>query len=301
MALREITSVQVPAGQGAACTVQAGQYVRVVDLDGGQVADFNAWTLPDYQEQFWSGRTRIVEGAHLSTGNRLWSSPHMEVLFTITADTVKRVDSPLGGISHDLVYARCSSQLWQLRGVNNAPNCQDNLVRAIESHGLTAHNVHDAFNIFMKTGIGKDDRLFEEPPNPWPETTWNCAPRRTAWWPCRRARDAATAFRNGRVDRCGWTCWRRSEDVAGRFQDTGQSARVTPRPGGWRREGRRWVLSSATETRAITPGPSRDRDGRMPKPCVRSLVNECSIEPRRHASRTPPSQPLRRSFSRPMP
>ena len=163
MALREISSVQVPAGQGAACTVQAGQYVRVVDVEGGQVADFNAWTLPDYQEQFWSGRTRIVEGAHLSTGNRLWSSPYMEVLFTITADTVKRVDSPLGGISHDLVYARCSSQLWQLRGVDNAPNCQDNLVRAIESHGLTAHNVHDAFNIFMKTGIGDDDRLFQEP------------------------------------------------------------------------------------------------------------------------------------------
>ena len=36
-------------------------------------------------------------------------------------------------------------------------------MRAIESYGLTAHNVHDAFNIFMKTGIGKDDRLFEEP------------------------------------------------------------------------------------------------------------------------------------------
>lgn len=163
VALREISSVPVPAGQGAACTVQAGQYVRVVDVEGGQVADFNAWTLPDYKEQFWSGRTRIVEGAHLSTGNRLFSAPNMEVLFTITDDTVKRVDSPLGAISHDLIYARCSSGLWKLRGVDNAPNCQDNLVRAIESYGLTAHNVHDAFNIFMKTGIDKDDRLFEEP------------------------------------------------------------------------------------------------------------------------------------------
>ena len=46
VALREISSVQVPAGQGAACTVRAGQYVRVVDVEGGQVADFNAWTLP---------------------------------------------------------------------------------------------------------------------------------------------------------------------------------------------------------------------------------------------------------------
>ena len=147
----------------------------------------------------------------------------MEVLFTITADTVKRVDSPLGGISHDLVYARCSSQLWQIRGVDNAPNCQDNLVRAIESHGLTAHNVHDAFNIFMKTGIGKDDRLFEESAESVAGDYLELRPRRTAWWPCRRARDAATAFRNGRVDRCGWTCWWRSEEAAG-LQDTGRAA-----------------------------------------------------------------------------
>ena len=163
MALREISSVQVPAGQGAACTVQTGQFLRVVDVEGGQIADFNAWTLPDYKEQFWSGRTRILEGAHLSTGNRLWSSPAMEVMFTITADTVRHTDTPLGGISHDLIWARCSSQLWQIRGVDNAPNCQDNLTRAIEPHGLTVRSVHDAFNIFMKTGINEEDRLFEEP------------------------------------------------------------------------------------------------------------------------------------------
>lgn len=163
MALREISSVRVPPAQGADCTVRTGQFLRVVDVQGGQIADFNAWTLPDLKEQFWSGRTRILEGAHLTTGNRLWSSPGMEVMFTITGDTVKPTDSPRGGISHDLVWARCSSQLWQLRGVDNAPNCQDNLTRAIEPHGLTVHNVHDAFNIFMKTGIDENDRLFSEP------------------------------------------------------------------------------------------------------------------------------------------
>jgi uncharacterized protein len=97
VAFQEIGSVHVPPGQGAACTVQRGQVLRVVDVEGGQVADFNAWCLPDFKEQFWSGRTRILEGAHLSTGNRLWSSPSMKVMFTITADTVKHTSSPLGG------------------------------------------------------------------------------------------------------------------------------------------------------------------------------------------------------------
>jgi uncharacterized protein len=44
------------------------------------------------------------------------------------------------------------------------PNCQDNLARAIEPHGLSVHDVHDAFNIFMKTGLSVDGSLFQEDP-----------------------------------------------------------------------------------------------------------------------------------------
>ena len=158
-------TVLVPAGQGAACIVRRGELLRVVDPEGQQVADFNAWSLAEPRERFWSARTRIMEAAHLTTGNRLWSSPSMQVMFTITADTVKPKPSPLGGKSHDLLWARCSARLWELRdGKPNMPNCQDNLARAIEPHGLTVHDVHDAFNIFMKTGLGPDDRLFQEDP-----------------------------------------------------------------------------------------------------------------------------------------
>lgn len=165
MTLQVRKSVHVPAGQGAACEVQRGEILRVVDVDGGQVCDFNAWSMPDFKERFWSGRTRILEGAHLSAGSRLWSSPSMEIMFTITADTVTPGPSPLGGKSHDLLWARCSAELWKYReGLDHAPNCQDNLARAIEPFGLSVHDVHDAFNIFMKTGLDAQDRLFQEDP-----------------------------------------------------------------------------------------------------------------------------------------
>jgi uncharacterized protein len=165
MELSVVRSVDVPAGEGAACVVRRGERLRVVDVQGGQVADFNAWTLADPRERFWSARTRIMERSHLATGNRLWSSPNMVVLFTITADTVQPKASPLGGRSHDLLWARCSARLWELRdGLPNMPNCQDNLARAIEPHGLSVHDVHDAFNIFMKTGLGADGHLFQEDP-----------------------------------------------------------------------------------------------------------------------------------------
>jgi uncharacterized protein len=158
-------TVNVPAGGGAACIVKRGELLRVIDPQGGQVADFNAWSLVDPRERFWSARTRIMEAAHLTTGHRLWSSPSMQVMFTITADTVKHKPTPTGGRSHDLLWARCSARLWELRdGLANMPNCQDNLARAIEPHGLSVHDVHDAFNIFMKTGLDATDHLTNEDP-----------------------------------------------------------------------------------------------------------------------------------------
>jgi hypothetical protein len=130
------------------------------------VADFNAWSLAEPRESFWSARTRIMQRAHLTTGDRLWSTPNMAVMFTVTADTVKPKPSPRGGRSHDLLWARCSPQLWELRdGLPNMLSCQENLARAIEPHGLTVYDVHDAFNIFMKTGLDADDRLFQEDPD----------------------------------------------------------------------------------------------------------------------------------------
>jgi uncharacterized protein YcgI (DUF1989 family) len=160
-----LRTVDVPAGGGAACTVAAGEYLRVVDVCGGQVADFNAWSQADPRERFWSARTRIMEAAHLTTGHRLWSSPNMQVLFTLTGDTVQPLPSPLGGKSHDLLWARCSAQLWELReGLKNARNCQENIAEAIRPFGLSVHDVHDAFNIFMKTGLTREDRLFQESP-----------------------------------------------------------------------------------------------------------------------------------------
>ncbi|HYU18969.1 MAG TPA: urea carboxylase-associated family protein [Chloroflexota bacterium] len=165
MSLKVLRSVTVPPGQGSACTVRRGEVLRVIDIEGGQVADFNAWSLADPREKFWSARTRIMQRAHLSTGDRLWSSPNMAVMFTITADTVKPKPSARDGKSHDLLWARCSSRLWELRdGLANIANCQDNLAQAIEPHGLSVHDVHDAFNIFMKTGLDADDHLFQEEP-----------------------------------------------------------------------------------------------------------------------------------------
>jgi uncharacterized protein len=160
-----VEAKRIPPGGGGAVLVSKGQVVRIRLTHGPQVVDFNCWSQSDSREHFWSGRTRILEGAHLTTGNQLWSThPWMRPIMTIVRDTVEHSPSPGGGVGHDCIFARCNDKIWEIAsGSTGHANCQDNLARAIAAFGLTSFDVHDAFNLFMKTGIDPaDGRLFFE-------------------------------------------------------------------------------------------------------------------------------------------
>jgi uncharacterized protein len=157
----------VPRVSGRAFIVEKGQILRVTCIEGKQVADFNAWNKDDPKEMFWSGRTRLLQRAHLSVGDRLWSTPpRMRPMFTIIADTVAHRPLVGNARSHDLMYCRCNERLYDvIRGEKGAPNCNTNIANAIAEFGLTPDYVHDAFNIFMTTGLGENDRFFYVDPD----------------------------------------------------------------------------------------------------------------------------------------
>lgn len=162
---REIERVRVPASYGGAVKVKKGQVLRVLLSEGPQIVDFNCWNVHEPREFFWSGRTRILEGAHLTVFNRIWSThPWMRPMMTVIADTLQHRPSPGGGPGHDCIYARCNNKIWEIAsGSKGHRNCQDNLTEAIEPCGLDQFNVHDAFNLFMKTGVDPvDGKLFFE-------------------------------------------------------------------------------------------------------------------------------------------
>lgn len=162
---REAGRVTIPASHGGAIEVKKGQVLRVLLSEGPQIVDFNCWNLEDPREHFWSGRTRILEGAHLTTFNRIWSThPWMRPMMTMIADTVEHRPSPGGGAGHDCIYARCNNKIWEIAsGQHDHRNCQDNLTEAITPFGLDLFDVHDAFNLFMKTGVDPSDgKLFFE-------------------------------------------------------------------------------------------------------------------------------------------
>ncbi len=160
---RRVDGFTIPIRSGRAWTVAAGQVFRVLTPEGPQVGDLNLWNRHDPRERLWASRTRQLQGAHVSTYDRLWSTlPFLRPLVTITADSLAGygVDAE-GGRVHDLLGTRCDPYVNRmLTGQDFHFNCHSNLTRAVLPFGLTEFDVHDVLNVFQVTGLNDDDMYF---------------------------------------------------------------------------------------------------------------------------------------------
>lgn len=153
----------VPPRSGKAFEVQSGQVLRIRLPEGPQVVDLDAFNLDNLQEAFSSSVTRQFQSVHPTTGHRLLSVPPWEsVMFVVTQDTVRHEPNDRGTVSHDLLFGRCTRQYRTRRYGNDTPGCQENLAAAIAEVGLSEADVHDPFNVFMKTGIDPQGHLIFE-------------------------------------------------------------------------------------------------------------------------------------------
>jgi uncharacterized protein YcgI (DUF1989 family) len=152
----------IPVRSGSAWKVPAGHVCRLSIIEGPQVVDLNLWSFDDPRERFWSGRTRQFHGAHVSVGDRLWSTlPFLRPLATVVADSIVYGIDEDGAGCHDLLGTRCDPYVNQmLSGKAYDFNCHSNLVRAILPFGLTELDVHDVLNVFQVTGLRRTDERY---------------------------------------------------------------------------------------------------------------------------------------------
>jgi uncharacterized protein YcgI (DUF1989 family) len=145
--------------------VAAGQFFRIVSVEGPQVGDLNLWSQADLRERFYSGKTRALHGTHLSSGDRMWSSfPFLRSMALITDDTLDWYGfDAFGGAVHDVIGTRCDPYTHNLLSGGGQYHhcCHSNLTRALADWtGLSLReaegHVHDVLNVFMCTGFTRD-------------------------------------------------------------------------------------------------------------------------------------------------
>ena len=142
---------------GTAFELRAGQQLRVIDLEGEQVADFIAFNAADKTEWLSSGRSiDYANRIYLTKGDVLYSN-RSRPMVTIVEDDVGR---------HDFLLTPCSPETFQIIYKNTQPHrsCFANLAEHLAPFGIAPDSIPTTFNIFMNVEIDAAGTLKILPP-----------------------------------------------------------------------------------------------------------------------------------------
>ena len=145
--------VWIPACSGRRIDVRAGQKIAVVDVRGGQVADFFAECADD-PEEFLSTAVTIDcnESLRLKTEDIVYSNLYRPLLRVVRDDVGQ----------HDLLFPSCRKETYDFfyRNGEGHPNCYDNINVRMDRR----RPVIQPLNLFMNTKVEVDGRLTICPP-----------------------------------------------------------------------------------------------------------------------------------------
>jgi urea carboxylase-associated protein 1 len=152
---RAVVDEVLPAGRGWAREVRAGQFFRIVDLEGNQAVDTLFYNARDADERYSAADTiREQGGIYLTTGTRLLSGEG-RALLTIVADTCGR---------HDTLGGACSAESNQVRYALDKKfmhNCRDSFLLALAElgRGMGKRDLPSNINFFMNVPVTPDGGL----------------------------------------------------------------------------------------------------------------------------------------------
>ncbi len=142
---------------GAAFRLKKGQFLKVIDPQGGQVSDMVLFNAEDQREKISSGKTLDFEETILITaGHFLWSNRSRKMA-KIIEDTNGR---------NDFLLAPCSPETFKIMYGNTDyhPSCFENLHENLRPFGIEPDDIPTAFNIFMNVEFAPDGKLSVKPP-----------------------------------------------------------------------------------------------------------------------------------------
>jgi uncharacterized protein len=145
----------VAAGEPWIGTVERGQVLRIVDLEGNQAVDTLFYNAHDTEERYSAADTIRAQGnLYLTTGSALRSNLGTSML-TIIEDTCGR---------HDTLGGACSAESNTVRYAlekRHMHSCRDNFLLALERDGRhwNKRDLPSNINFFMNVPVTSDGAL----------------------------------------------------------------------------------------------------------------------------------------------
>ena len=137
---------------GYSLNLHKGQIIKVIDVEGQQIADFIAYNENIFEERLDPVATRdAFQSTNIKENDKLYSNVYRPMV-TLLKDTVGK---------HDLLSPACRPEMYKLLFNKEKPleNCYCNLNKALSHYNIPAPSQHYPFNIFMNTIIEKDNQI----------------------------------------------------------------------------------------------------------------------------------------------
>ena len=151
-----MTMIEVPAREGRGVELPAGRRFRVIDLEGGQVADTFAFCADDVSEYASAEHTRV----HV---NRLFPRPGEHFVTNRRRPILFLEEDRTPGI-HDMLCAACDPWRYEGLGVEGwHASCRENLETAMAELGHERIEIPQPINLFMNIPVREGGELGWEP------------------------------------------------------------------------------------------------------------------------------------------
>lgn len=142
---------------GTALEIKKNQVLKIIDIEGEQVADVFAFAAADPSEWLSSGRSIDYANTIYLTKDHILYSNRSRPMFTILADAVGR---------HDFLLTPCSRETFEILYDNHVhySSCFENLSASLAEFGIAPDMISTTFNAFMNVRVAADGSLSIEAP-----------------------------------------------------------------------------------------------------------------------------------------
>ena len=133
--------IHIPATTGRAVTLRAGQTLRIISVEGKQVADFIAYNADDMTEALSTIHSLVSLGRLFPTaGDQLRTNRRRPMVEIVRDDTGR----------HDMLIAACDPWRYEYDfGVTGHRSCSDNFLEALREWRIERHQLPHPVNFFQ--------------------------------------------------------------------------------------------------------------------------------------------------------
>ena len=150
------STVIVEGYSGAAVSADAGQRIRITDVEGMQIGDMFAIARDDHHEFLCPSKTRAVTWKLFPELGEAFYSTRRRPILTYLEDR-----SPG---AHDMFFSPCDIGVFERLGVEGYhPNCRDNYLKAAAEIGISHDLVPDPVNLFQNTPASGEGLILPRP------------------------------------------------------------------------------------------------------------------------------------------